>query len=159
MGLLALIPVKDWLYVGAILALLAGFGWYTAHERNIGKAHELAAVAAEAAAQTKAAQAKADAAEHSHDSELAALSAYRDSHPDLPVQLCLDPSAVPAPRGVRSIHQATGATAGSVQPVPTGNSGGGARTEGPNIFPMLDALAARADEVSAQLRTYQKVLP
>ncbi len=44
MPLLALIPTKDWIYAGIILAMLGGFGWYTVHERDIGKAHEIAAL-------------------------------------------------------------------------------------------------------------------
>ena len=43
-ALLALIPGKDWLYGGIIVALLVGFGWYTHRERSIGAANELAAV-------------------------------------------------------------------------------------------------------------------
>lgn len=43
-ALLALIPGKDWLYGGIIVALLIGFGWYTHRERSIGAANELAAV-------------------------------------------------------------------------------------------------------------------
>lgn len=35
--LLKLIPGKDWIYGTIIVALLAGFGWYTYHERNIGE--------------------------------------------------------------------------------------------------------------------------
>ena len=45
MGFLALIPAKDWLYGAIITALLISFGVYTAHERDIGKAKEAAAVA------------------------------------------------------------------------------------------------------------------
>ena len=37
-ALLALVPLKDWIYGGIIVALLAGFGWYTVHERHIGEA-------------------------------------------------------------------------------------------------------------------------
>ena len=37
-ALLALVPLKDWIYSGVIVALLAGFGWYTVHERHIGEA-------------------------------------------------------------------------------------------------------------------------
>ena len=58
---LSLIPVKDWIYGGIIVAILAGFGWYTVHERNIGAAHETAALKAssdklQAAAQKQIAQ-------------------------------------------------------------------------------------------------------
>lgn len=42
-ALLALIPAKDWVYGGIIAALLAGFGWYTVHERAEGAAKIIAA--------------------------------------------------------------------------------------------------------------------
>lgn len=55
LALLKLVPLKDWLYVAAIVAIIGLFSWYTVHERHIGAAHELAAV-------TKASdKAKADA--------------------------------------------------------------------------------------------------
>ena len=36
-ALLALVPVKDWIYAGIIASLLVAFGWYTLHERAIGE--------------------------------------------------------------------------------------------------------------------------
>lgn len=48
---LALIPVKDWVYAGLILTLLAGFGAYTIHERHVGEVKVEAANAKTAAAQ------------------------------------------------------------------------------------------------------------
>jgi hypothetical protein len=158
MNLLSLIPGRIWLEIAGAAILLGAFGWYTAHERGIGKAHEVAVLAAQAAAQTKAAQAQADAAEHSHDSELTALAAYRDAHPDSAVQLCNAATSVPAAHSAGSGNSTAGTTAGNVQSVPAGDSGvrPGA---GPDIGGLLDLLAGRADEVSAQLRVYQKVLP
>jgi hypothetical protein len=41
--LLKLIPSKDYIYCGVIAALLAGFGWYTYHERAVEHAKDLAA--------------------------------------------------------------------------------------------------------------------
>jgi hypothetical protein len=41
--LLKLIPGKDYIYCGIIAALLAGFGWYTIHERDEGAAKVIAA--------------------------------------------------------------------------------------------------------------------
>jgi hypothetical protein len=67
MGFLALIPAKDWLYGAIITALLISFGVYTAHERDIGKAKEAAAVASatkkalDAAAKQNEIRAAADA--------------------------------------------------------------------------------------------------
>lgn len=37
LALLKLIPVKDWVYGALIAVLLAAFGWYTYHERQIGR--------------------------------------------------------------------------------------------------------------------------
>lgn len=48
-ALLALVPVKDWIYGGLIVALLAGFGIYTVHERHEGAAKIEAADARTAA--------------------------------------------------------------------------------------------------------------
>jgi hypothetical protein len=42
-ALLALVPLKDGVYGSIIVALLAGFGWYTVHERNEGAAKIVAA--------------------------------------------------------------------------------------------------------------------
>ena len=42
--MLALIPLKDWIYLGVIVALLAAFGGYTVHERRAGAAHEITAL-------------------------------------------------------------------------------------------------------------------
>ena len=56
-ALLSLIPLKDWLYGGLIVALLIGFGWYTHRERSIGAANEVKVVQA-ASAKVQAAAAK-----------------------------------------------------------------------------------------------------
>jgi hypothetical protein len=42
-ALLKLIPLRDWCYIGAILVLLAGFGWYTHHERAVQHERDVAA--------------------------------------------------------------------------------------------------------------------
>jgi hypothetical protein len=38
---LAKIPLKDWIYIGIIVALIAGFTWYTFHERSVGRQQEI----------------------------------------------------------------------------------------------------------------------
>src|ERR1700723_3265984 len=50
-ALLALVPVKDWIYAGIIASLLVAFGWYTLHERAIGEKKIEAADAKVVAAQ------------------------------------------------------------------------------------------------------------
>jgi hypothetical protein len=62
---LGAIPIKDWIYGGLIVALLAGFGVYTIHERHEGAASIEAAdarTAAVAAAKDKAIEAAAQTA-------------------------------------------------------------------------------------------------
>jgi hypothetical protein len=54
-AILGLIPSRVWEYLGIVLALSIAFGAYTLHERRLGAAHELAAVVAENAAVTAAA--------------------------------------------------------------------------------------------------------
>lgn len=54
-ALLKLIPLREWAYIGCIVALLLGAWWFVAHERGIGKAECEAAVAkAQAQADAKA---------------------------------------------------------------------------------------------------------
>lgn len=38
-----LLPLRDWCYIGVIIALLAAFGWYTYHERSVGAQKVVAA--------------------------------------------------------------------------------------------------------------------
>jgi hypothetical protein len=38
-----LVPIRDWIYLGAFVALLAAFGCYTVHERHIGEQKIVAA--------------------------------------------------------------------------------------------------------------------
>ena len=74
-ALLKLIPLKDWLYGGAIVALLLGFGLYTIHERHVGEAKITAQDAALAAAQVVHNQEVQNAAQKLTDK---ALSDYQD---------------------------------------------------------------------------------
>lgn len=73
MGFLSLVPIKDWLYVGAIVALLIGFGVFVHHERSLGAAAEVRVVQ-EASAKVQAAAAKQVAALNSqHAATVAAI--------------------------------------------------------------------------------------
>jgi hypothetical protein len=105
-ALLALIPLKDWIYLSLIAALLGGFAAYTIHERNLGAAHEVATLkkssdelqakaAAHVAQVAKAystastvnlenlnAQLKAASDQHDSDAQrLREYDAYRRAHP------------------------------------------------------------------------------
>lgn len=88
--MLSLIPIKDWIYLGAILALLAGFGVFVHHERTVGAAHEIAALQQssqklQAAADAKVAQLTAQhtaditANKVVYETQLTALSSQRAS--------------------------------------------------------------------------------
>jgi hypothetical protein len=159
MGLLALVPVKDWLYGGVILAMLAGFGWYTVHERNLGAAHEVAALKAssdrlqqETDKKTTALQTRADMAERAYEKEHLSTG---NLPPVQPVRVCIPPThsdrVVPQTRGQIPGNETVRAAPAGLQQVPTGNT----IVAGPDIGGMLDALAASADQVSATLREFQ----
>jgi hypothetical protein len=155
-AILGLIPVKDWCYIAAISALLAG-GVYLHHEiYESGVKAEVAKVEKQAAKETAALQVKATAAEHSHDAEIADLQAYRTAHPEQSVQLCLNTAAPVRPEiSAESGASGAGSAASGIQQVPARDSGSGQGRAGPDIGGMLELLAARADQVSAQVREFQ----
>jgi hypothetical protein len=101
----------------------------------------------------------AAAAEKDREKELADLRAYRDAHPIGAVRLCVPvrPSILPAPASTIQGNGGPSTSSPAVQPLPAGDSTGGPPGEeaGPDISGMLDALAARADYVSAGLREWQ----
>jgi hypothetical protein len=155
-ALLALIPGKDWLY-GGLIVLLISFGIYERHHLIAeGQQHELAALKLssdklqkQTAIQTAELQAKATMAEQSYDKEHAALS---NLPPVQPVRLCLNANrGTVVPGGAPKVagDAATSPAAGSLQSMPAGDS------TGPDIGPILSALAARADQISATLREFQ----
>jgi hypothetical protein len=163
--LASLIPIKDYLWAGLVVALLISFGVYTVHERHAGAAHELAALKAstdklkaETAKQTAALQAKATMAEQAYEKEQLQNANYQRTNPIQPVRLCLDSGsrAVVPKAGAANVGNAGASTAANVlQPVPAGNTGSGPGRSGPDISSMLAALGAAADDVSANLREYQ----
>lgn len=112
-----------------------------------------------AAQKTAALADQADKAEHAHDDELKELAAYRSSHTAQPVRLCLNSDGggvgVPQSAGIVVSHAGTGTAGISVQHVSGGNHSGGVGQAGPDISSLLGTLAARADQVSAELREFQ----
>ena len=156
-ALLALIPSKDLVYCAILLAVIAGFGAYTIHERHIGAAHETAALKAssdkliaQTAKQTADLQARANMAEQAYEKE----QLLTVNQPVPVVRVCHNANsgsvvsnAGPAKPG----NEGAGPAAGSVQPMPSGDSS----VAGPDIGGMLSALAQRADEISATLREFQ----
>jgi hypothetical protein len=143
-----------------VLLILLGVGSVLVHHKIYQSGYD-AAVAEQAKAAKKdhdEQQAQATTAEHTHDAELAALRDYRDTHPDGPVRLCLD-TTVPARVDHRGPSAVSGGPAApSVQPVPAGDRSGGARRVGTNIGGLLEALADRADQVSADRRALRTIV-
>ncbi len=156
-ALLALIPGKDLVYCAILLAVIAGFGAYTVHERHLGAAHEVAALKAssdkliaQTAKQTADLQARANMAEQAYEKE----HLLTVNQPVPVVRVCHNANsgsvvsnAGPAKPG----NEGASPAAGSVQPMPAGDSS----VAGPDIGGMLSALAQRADEISATLREFQ----
>lgn len=158
--MLGILAKYRWIVEAAAAAFLVGLLllWHhKAYEQGIAavKAADAKVLAAAVAANTKKEaelQAKADAAHHEHDQELTDLRAYRASHP-VHVRVCLDPrssgAGVPEAPAPHAGNASAGSGSGNVLPVPAGNSAGR------DLGPLLDALAAAADRLSATLREYQ----
>ena len=156
-ALLALIPGKDLAYGSAIIALLIGFGWYTIHERNLGAAHEIAALKAssdkliaQTAKQTADLQARANMAEQAYEKEHLLVV----NQPVPVVRVCHNAnsgSVVSNAGPTKPGNEGSSTAPGSVQPMPSGDSS----VAGPDIGGMLSALAASADQISATLREFQ----
>lgn len=112
MGFLSLIPIKDWLYAGAIVVLLIAFAGFTHHERVVGEQKIEAADAKLAAAQVK----------HDMDVQNAAAGAAKDAVDeykatllkpvDVPVTLSRIVCYAPAPAG-GAVPGVAGASGGS----------------------------------------------
>lgn len=144
LAFLALIPrwVYEALGAAAIIATIYLSGVF----------HEKAVIQTRVVKQEVQVEKRIVETDHSHDQELADLRAYRAAHPDTLRLRIADPVPAPATEGHTS-----GATA-CVQPVPAGDNPV-RQDEGPDIFPMLDALAARADELNAAYRRRQELEP
>ena len=162
-ALLALIPIKDWLYGGAI-ALLIIFGLHYHHkvlaegiaEQKAADDKASAALVQQTAKQTAELQAKATMAEQAYEKELQSI----DNQPSAgSVRLCVNShpggSIVRQASGSKPGDASAGATASSVQSVSSRDSSSGGSTAGPDIGQMLSALAAAADRDSATLREFQ----
>lgn len=158
------IPIKDFIYLGLILAVIAGGAWYhhkliaegVAKQQAIDSAAS-AKLIAKTAEQTAELQARASQAEQAFDKERNDNQNYRDSHPIEPVRLCLSTvSRIIVSQGEQRHpgNAGAGASTPDVSKMPAGDSSGGGRP-GPDIANLLDLLASRADSVSAVLREFQ----
>jgi hypothetical protein len=145
MAFLALVP--RWVYEALGAAALVAAIWFS------GVFHERAVIQTRVVKQEVQVEKRIVETDHSHDQELTELRAFRDSHTVEPVRLCVaDTVHAPAAEGQPST------AADAVQPVSSGDSS--VRQEpGPDISGLLEALAARADQVSADLRRRQELEP
>lgn len=159
---LALIPTKDWIYGGLIVALLL-FGMYERHHLLVeGQQHELAMLQASAKKlqvetdkQTAELKAKATMAEQAYAKEILALT---NRAPVQSVRLCLDTythPVVPHNVGTDARNATISATTANIQPVPSRDNSGGERTAGPDISDLLGLLALQGDISDAALREFQ----
>ena len=161
-ALFALIPIKDWLYGGAITLLII-FGLHYHHkvlaegiaEQKAADDKASAALIQQTAKQTAELQAKATMAEQAYDKEHQAIL----DQPSLPtVRLC--GNTHPGSSGMRQTSApnpgvaAAGTPSGDLQPMPAGSDSVGPE-QNPDISDLLSLLAQRADDISAQLREIQ----
>jgi hypothetical protein len=158
-----LIPTKDWLYGGAIVLLIV-FGLHEHHkilaegiaEQKAADDKATATLVANAAKQTADLQARATMAEQAYDKEVQSVA---NQPPVGAVRLCLDShrsgGVVSKVGAAQPGASAASAASGDIQPVPSGDTGGGERDEGVDIGPLLAALAAAADQEVAVDREFQ----
>lgn len=153
-ALLGWTKLPQWAIEAIALALVAGSIWLWHHETyESGVRAEVAKIEIFNAKVTAALTTKAAVAEHSHDDELTALRAYRGTHPELSVRLCQPTPGVQA-SPTRPVSGADPSAPGIVQQVSAGDNR--VRTEpGADIGGLLEALAARADQITAQARELQ----
>jgi hypothetical protein len=159
------------LFTAIVIAVVASGIMYWHHKvLDEGIAKQVAAdnaasqiVIKNAAAQTAAAQTKADTAEQAHAKETADLQAQLDAlhnTPPAPIRLCLahgSGGSVPQTGTPDAKHASAGSPSRPIQQMPTGDSGGGEGTAGPDIADLLSLFALQADAVSAELREYQSL--
>jgi hypothetical protein len=144
MGFLSLIPFRDWLYIGAIVALIAGGVWYTAHERAIGRAQieqaDLAAkgvLDAQVHADEQIAQKKADEAAGDRRVLQARIDSAIAARPMRPVWLC---SANPGGAGLPQTS-GVGSSPVSSGPGPDAVPAMSERDIGPDLSTLVRAAA------------------
>lgn len=137
----------------ALAAVAAGVYAYHVHTFNRGVATEVARVELQNAKTTAQLEGKAATAGALHADESKDLGDFRVAHPVDVVRLCLAAPSLQTPGAVQ-ISVTTPALGSDVQPVPTGNPGAEV-IPGPDIGGLLESLAARADQVTAQARELQ----
>lgn len=158
----------QWALELIVIAAVAGGIWYWQHSLVDKGIHEQQAaddaaskpLIQQAKDETAQLKVKADMAEQSHAKEMADLQNLTGSHANQPVRLCLNSNAggqgVPPTGAAHNGNESAGAPAATLQPMPDGDYQSGARRAGPDIEPLLRALSASADTVSAELREFQE---
>jgi hypothetical protein len=142
---LALLSLKDYVYLGIIIAVVSGLAWW--HHEAVREGEQKVetaqakAVVEQQAKDTKAAKETTDAL----NAEIAKIRAAA-LQPIPVVRLCVAPRSVPAPAIPGRAQPGEAASRGDVPSVP---EGGGS---GPDLGPTLQRLALAADLLSAQDR-------
>ena len=151
----------NYLKIAGAIALVAALVWYHRHLINEGiererthNAQVLAEWQREADLETGRLKGRAEAAEKSYAAEVAESEEYRATHP-LHGGLCPRPAvaaAMPRATTAKPIDAGGAATAAGLQPVPASDTEGRSSVDS---LGLLDALAARGDRLSAQVREWQ----
>jgi hypothetical protein len=159
--------LPQWALELIVIALVAGGIWYWQHslvEKGIAEQVALDTIAsdklkAETTRLTAELQIKATTAEQAYDKERADNQSYRDSHPIQPIRLCISTAIgralVSAASAPHPGNESTSTAAQNIHDLPSGNSSSGAGAAGPDIGPLLDLLANKADQISSELREFQ----
>ena len=146
MPFLSLLFSKDAMYIGIIMAVVAGFGWYTIHERDIGK-REVAAVQAKFAAAQKARVEKVEVKAHVNVTKSLAAYGAALRMPTLPAPVLVCHTSGGHTHGVRGY--ATAASSGH------GPSTGAEKAgQGFNPVPKVLSTGRAADAQIALLQAY-----
>lgn len=144
LALLRLIPSKDWLYIAAIVALLSSFTAYTIHERHVGAAHQLAAVARASAKAEAAAKQQIQDLTDQHSRDVTAITgAYNHAIQTASVERDSDLKRLRDFDAYRKAHPALDGAGGSV----TSDGAGGQSADGLGAVP-----AGLAAELADALR-------
>lgn len=149
LSLLKALPLKDYLYLGAIAVIVTGFAVYTSHERGIG------------AAKVVAQDAKLAAAQEQHIKDVNALAAARTTKTG---DTYVATIAAPAPAGPRILCKRPTAASPGVLPEAAGNTGlsvsvaNGAETDKLDIGPPLRTTGRNADALIIALQDEVRTL-
>lgn len=141
------LPLKDWLYGGAIIVLLIAFGLYTSHERGIGEAKikaQDAALAAAAKQHNLDVQALADKKTAGNGDTYVATT--HAAIPDSPHVVCNRPAAAHVVPEAASNTGVPDATAHSAAATPV------------DIGPPIDTAGRNADALITALQNQVRIL-